>query len=162
MEDMHKFAHERTILPSIEREWSLYDVVISTRASPAKILGMDKEKGHIGVGADADVAVYDVDTTKVDFAKNPEKIIKTFSESFLTFLGGKQVSKKGKVKGVPNEGVHTIHPELNESLWGRINKELEMKMNDWYSHSFHNYPVPKRYRQHLEKKTKTDATSIPA
>jgi formylmethanofuran dehydrogenase subunit A len=162
MEGMHKFAHERTILPSIEREWSLYDVVISTRASPAKILGIEKEKGHIGVGADADVAVYDVDTTKVDFAKNPEKIIKTFSESFLTFLGGKQVSKKGKVKGVPNEGVYSIHPELNESLWARINKELEQKMNDWYSHSFHNYPVPERYRQHLEKKTKIDATSITA
>jgi len=162
MEDMHKFAHERTILPTIEREWSLQDVVISTRASPAKILGIEKTKGHLGVGADADVSVYDVDTTKVDFAKNPDKIIKVFSESFLTFLGGKQVSKKGKVKGVPNEGVLTIHPEINESLWARINKELEQKMNNWYSHSFHNYPVPDVYRKHLEKKTVIDSTSVPA
>ncbi len=162
MDDMHKFAHERSTLPTIEREWSLYDVVISTRAAPAKILGFEKLKGHLGVGADADVSVYDVDTTKVDFAKNPEKIIKTFSTSYLTFLGGKQVAKKGKVKGTPNEGVWTVHPELNESLWERINKELEQKMNEWYSHSFHNYPVPERYRAHLEKKVMVDSTSIPA
>ncbi|MFX1481746.1 MAG: formylmethanofuran dehydrogenase subunit A [Promethearchaeota archaeon] len=162
MEDMHKFAHERSILSTIEREWSLNELAISTRAAPAKILGIEKSKGHLGVGADADVAVYDVDVTKVDLAKNPEKIIKTFSTSYLTFLGGKQVSKKGNVKDTGNEGVMTVHPQLNEDLWKRINKELEKKMNAWYSHSFYNYPVPERYRAHLEKKVKIDSTSVAA
>jgi formylmethanofuran dehydrogenase subunit A len=162
MEDMHKFAHERTILPTIEREWNLYEIAITTRAAPAKILGIEAYKGHLGVGADADVSVYDVDPTKVDFAKNPERIIKTFSQSYLTFLRGKQVSKKGKVKGTEERKVWTIHPELNEDLWGRINKELEVMMNDWYSHSFHNYPVPDRYRAHLEEKIPVDSTSVPA
>jgi formylmethanofuran dehydrogenase subunit A len=55
-----------------------------------------------------------------------------------------------------------VHPELNESLWTRINKELEVMMNDWYSHSFYNYPVPERYRAPLEQKIPVDSTSVPA
>jgi formylmethanofuran dehydrogenase subunit A len=162
MEDMHKFAHERTILPTIEREWGLYEIAISTRAAPAKILGLEATKGHLGVGADADVSVYDVDTTKVDFAKDPERIIKTFSTSYLTFHRGQQLAKKGKVNASVNGKVWSVHPELNESLWTRINKELEVMMNDWYTHSFYNYPVPERFRAHLEKKVPVDSTSVPA
>lgn len=162
MEDMHKFARERTVLPTIDREWGLYEVAISTRAAPAKILGIQSTKGHLGAGADADVAVYDIDPTKVNLAKNPDRIIKTFSTSYLTFIGGQQVSKKGKVKSTENRKVLTIHPELNESLWERINKELEVMMNDWYSHSFYNYPVPERYRAHLEERIPVDSTKVPA
>jgi formylmethanofuran dehydrogenase subunit A len=162
MEDMHKFVHERTALETIDREWSLYELAISTRAAPAKIMGIEANKGHLGVGADADVSVYDVDPMKVDLAMNPERIIKTFSQSYLTFLRGKQVSKKGKVKGTQERKVWTIHPELNESLWDRINKELEVMMNDWYSHSFYNYPVPVRYRAPLEQTIPVDSTSVPA
>jgi len=162
MEDMHKFAHERTVLPTIDREWSLYEIAITTRAAPAKILGIESAKGHLGVGADADISVYDVDPAKVDFAKDPDRIIKTFSESYLTFLRGQQVSKKGVVKGTEDRKVWTIHPELNENLWARINKELEGLMNDWYSHSFYNYPVPDRYRAHLEQKIPVNSTSVPA
>ena len=35
------------------------NICIITRAGPAKCLGL-KDKGHLGVGADADVTVYDM------------------------------------------------------------------------------------------------------
>jgi formylmethanofuran dehydrogenase subunit A len=162
MEKLHKFATERSTLAEIEREWNLYELAISTRAAPAKILGMHDVKGHIGVGADADVTVYDVDPTKVNLADDPEKIIKVFGQSYLTVMGGQQVAKKGVVKATPLGRVWTVHPELNDALWERTNKELEKMMNNWYAHSFHNYPVPMRYRKHMEQTIKVDSTKVSA
>src|SRR4030066_1211226 len=52
----HKKAQKKSLLPSINRELSLYDLAIVTRAGQAKALGL-KNKGHLGVGADADVAI---------------------------------------------------------------------------------------------------------
>ena len=44
----------------IDREYSLSDIAIITRAGPAKILGLEN-KGHLGAGADADITVYTPD-----------------------------------------------------------------------------------------------------
>ncbi len=162
LEKVHKFATERSTLAEIEREWSLYEIAITTRAGPAKILGMHDVKGHLGVGADADVTVYDYDPTKGNLADDPEKIIKVFGQAYMTVKGGEQVAKKGKIGRTPTGKVWTIHPELDDALWDRMNKELEKMMNEWYAHSFHNYPVPDRYRDHLEKKVKIDSTRVSA
>ena len=51
-------AMRRTVLlDDLEREYSLYEIAIITRAGPARLLGL-REKGHLGAGADADVTVY--------------------------------------------------------------------------------------------------------
>jgi formylmethanofuran dehydrogenase subunit A len=162
LEKVHKFATERSTLAEIEREWSLYEIAITTRAAPAKILGIDNEKGHVGVGADADITVYDFDPTKGNLADDPEKIIKVFGQSYLTFLAGEQVAKKGKVGKTPHGRIMSVHPELNDALWERTTKELEKLMNRWYAHSFNNYPVPMRYREHMEHAIKIDSTDVPA
>jgi formylmethanofuran dehydrogenase subunit A len=46
-----------TTLPSLEREYTLYEIATMTRAAPAKLLGLT-DRGHLGVGARADVALY--------------------------------------------------------------------------------------------------------
>ena len=48
---------EFTTLGSITREYSLNDIAVMTRAAPAKLLGL-ADRGHLGPGAVADVAVY--------------------------------------------------------------------------------------------------------
>jgi len=161
MEKLHKFATERSTLKDIDREWNLYEIAISTRAAPAKIMGLPN-KGHLGVGADADVTVYDLDPNKVNLADDPERIIKVFGQSYLTFMRGQQVAKKGIVGKTPHGKVWSVHAELNDSLWNRINKELEDMMNRWYAPSFHNYPVPERYREHMEKAILVDSTGVAA
>ena len=47
-------------LADLDREYSLAEIAVITRAGPARILGL-KNKGHLGVGADADVTVYTPD-----------------------------------------------------------------------------------------------------
>ena len=44
--------------PELKREYTLYEIAIITRAGPAKALGLET-KGHLGVGADADITIYD-------------------------------------------------------------------------------------------------------
>ena len=46
-----------TTLPSLTREYTLYEIATMTRAAPAKLLGLPG-RGHLGVGAKADVALY--------------------------------------------------------------------------------------------------------
>ena len=47
----------RIVLPDLNREYTLYEIAIITSAGPARALGLS-QKGHLGVGADADVAIY--------------------------------------------------------------------------------------------------------
>ena len=50
-------ALKRIVLPDLDREYTLYEIAIITSAGPARALGLT-QKGHLGVGADADVAIY--------------------------------------------------------------------------------------------------------
>src|SRR5271169_6636795 len=50
-------AAQMTTLPSLTREYTLYEIATMTRAAPAKLLGLP-DRGHLGVGARADVALY--------------------------------------------------------------------------------------------------------
>ena len=45
------------LLDGLSREYSLSEIAIVTRAGPARLLGL-RHKGHLGVGADADITVY--------------------------------------------------------------------------------------------------------
>ncbi len=56
--DMPAEAARRTGLAALDREYSLAEVAIMTRAAPARLLGLD-DRGHLKPGALADVAVYD-------------------------------------------------------------------------------------------------------
>lgn len=51
---------EQTCLADLEREYTLSEIAIITRSGPAKILGL-ANKGHLGVGADADITIYSPD-----------------------------------------------------------------------------------------------------
>ena len=50
-------AAAATTLPSLKREYSLYEIATMTRAAPARLLGL-RDRGHVGVGARADIALY--------------------------------------------------------------------------------------------------------
>jgi formylmethanofuran dehydrogenase subunit A len=48
------------LLDDLDREYTLEEIAIITRAGPARLLGL-RDKGHLGVGADADIVVLDPD-----------------------------------------------------------------------------------------------------
>jgi formylmethanofuran dehydrogenase subunit A len=57
LERLPEEARQVLSLPSIAREFTLSEIAIVTRAAPARVLGLT-DRGHLGEGAVADVAVY--------------------------------------------------------------------------------------------------------
>ena len=79
-----------TTLPSIAREYTFNEIAIMTRAAPAKLLGL-KDRGHLGEGALADIAVY-----------SPGKdLAKMFRFAHLVFKDGDLVVRDGRVTPLP-------------------------------------------------------------
>jgi formylmethanofuran dehydrogenase subunit A len=53
----HPVIKDHSSILTIGREFTMQEVAIVTRAAPARLLGF-KDRGHLGVGARADIAVY--------------------------------------------------------------------------------------------------------
>jgi formylmethanofuran dehydrogenase subunit A len=66
---------QHSALADLPREYSLYEIAIITRSAPARILGLE-HKGHLGVGADADIAVYTPNLNYEEMFANPWLVIK--------------------------------------------------------------------------------------
>ncbi|MGE0213135.1 MAG: formylmethanofuran dehydrogenase subunit A [Parvibaculaceae bacterium] len=81
-----KAAMAMTTLASIAREYTLPEIAIMTRAAPARLLGL-KDRGHLGPGAVADVAVYTDDPDKA----------RMFGSADYVFKGGELVVRGGEV-----------------------------------------------------------------
>ena len=54
---LHPEAQKRIMLADLDRQYTFSDVAIITSAGPARALGLT-QKGHLGVGADADITIY--------------------------------------------------------------------------------------------------------
>ena len=111
---INKDAAAHSILSTIDREYSLYDIATMTRAAPAKSLGL-KNRGHLGSGAIADITVYTNN-------KNKEKM---FSKPDYVFKDGELVVRKGKVTKVKNGVTHTLRPEFDKSIEKTLNSYFE-------------------------------------
>jgi formylmethanofuran dehydrogenase subunit A len=71
----HPLVRQRSSLADLDREYTLGEITIITRAAPARILGLP-HKGHLGTGADADVVIYTPDENKETMFALPRMVIK--------------------------------------------------------------------------------------
>ena len=79
-------ALAHSTLASIDREYTMEEIAIMTRAAPARLLGL-ADRGHLGAGALADVAVY----------RKDKDIAGMFSRAALVFKNGDLVVKDGEI-----------------------------------------------------------------
>jgi formylmethanofuran dehydrogenase subunit A len=84
--DLPAAAIDVTTLRSISREYTLPEIATMTRAAPAKLLGLT-DRGHLGAGALADVAVYHDDKDRAQM----------FRAAHLVFKDGDLVVRDGRV-----------------------------------------------------------------
>jgi formylmethanofuran dehydrogenase subunit A len=140
--DMHKAIYDRAALPSIDREYDLYEIAIVTRGMTAKTLGLHEHgKGHLGVGADGDVAIYDISPEERDAGK----IQKAFLNTKYTIKGGEVVVKDGEVVATPAGKTYFVTPECEPKLMDEMMDKLKDKFDHYYSVTFNNYPVQDAY-----------------
>jgi formylmethanofuran dehydrogenase subunit A len=72
---LHPKTVQRTCLAEVDREYTLDEIAIVTRAAPARILGL-ADKGHLGAGAKADVAIYREQPDKEKMFSFPAYVLK--------------------------------------------------------------------------------------
>jgi formylmethanofuran dehydrogenase subunit A len=141
MKEMSQRALKRSALPSINKEYTLYDIAIMTRASPAKLIGLEKVKGHLGIGADADIAIYDINPFEVDISKNYEFVIKAFNRAWLVVKNGEIVVKDGEIVNTIYGKTYYVKPELPEDLEKELMKMLEPKFREYYTITLENFVI---------------------
>ena len=142
MEKISKRARRNSLLPSIDREYSFYEVAIATRAGQAKALGLT-QKGHLGAGADADVAIYNVNPESVDPSKKYKTVRRAFKRAAYTIKGGEVVAKDGQI--VKSIFGKTFWVKVKTSLPMEINDDLKQKFREYWTVEYENYPIPDDY-----------------
>ena len=129
--DQLRRANKRAIrstvlLDDLEREYTLEEIAIVTRAGPARLLGL-RDKGHLGAGADADVTIYDERADREEMFAMPRHVIK----------GGRAVVRDGElVEAHAGELLRVTAP-----YDAAVEDVLRAQFEERYSVQFDSYPV---------------------
>jgi formylmethanofuran dehydrogenase subunit A len=124
LSELHPEAQKASRLASIDREYSLYEIAIMTRAGAAKLVGL-ADRGHLGAGGAADITVYTDDADRE----------KMFSKPDYVFKDGKMVVENGDLIDVTWGTTHVVKPEYDKSVETELkryfDKYLTMKMGNF-------------------------------
>jgi formylmethanofuran dehydrogenase subunit A len=142
MKRINQRARSRSFLPSIDRELTLYEIATVTRAGQARALGL-KSKGHLGVGADADIAIYNVNPQVVDPSTEYKTFRKAFKRAAYTIKSGKTVVKDGEV--LKQVDGRTIWLDVQTSEPARTTDEMKRRFKEYWTVEYENYSVSKHY-----------------
>lgn len=102
---LHPDVVAQSALSSITRELTLNEVAIMTRAGPAKLLGL-KDRGQLGNGAAADIAVYREHANRETMFTAPEHV----------FKDGVRVARAGVITATPTGGTHFVEPVFDRGI----------------------------------------------
>jgi formylmethanofuran dehydrogenase subunit A len=119
-------ALSRIVLADLNREYTLSEIAIITSAGPARALGM-KQKGHLGIGADADVAIYNEKPDGELLFRYPRYVVK----------GGELAVEEGEIRSLSDGHEFVVQPTYN----AEIETFLRDRFEEHYTMSFENYPV---------------------
>ncbi len=124
MQKINPDALKYSTLASLDREYSLYEIAIMTRAGPARSLGL-KDRGQLGVGAWADITVYDDNPDREAMFTTPE----------LLFKNGELIVRNGKIIKVVNGATHVARPSYDPG----IEKSLKPYFDDYHTVRMDNF-----------------------
>ena len=142
MEKINRRARSRSLLPSIDRELGYYEIAIMTRAGQARALGL-RNKGHLGVGADADIAIYNINPETTNPSKKYRTLRRAFENAAYTIKGGKIVAGNGQIyKDVKGA---TMWLDVQVSNPVEITEEMKRRFREYWTVECENYPVTENY-----------------
>jgi formylmethanofuran dehydrogenase subunit A len=156
---LHAAFNERTKLPGIDRELDLNEIAIMTRAGTAKVLGLLDTKGHLGVGADGDVAIYDIKPDQIDPSVEHAKIKSAFSSAAYTIKGGNVVVKDGQITATPMGRTYWVDAKVPQAHYDEMMTDIVKKFKNYYSIQLANYMVQDEYLTHPQV-IKTEAIPV--
>lgn len=135
LEQLHPKAVQYTNLKELNREYTLEEIAIITRAAPAKALGL-VQKGQLGVGGEADIAIYQLQPDKEKMFARPAYVLKD----------GKIVVRDGEVVQSFRGRRLFVDPDGSKSL----RSDLAQDFADYYSIALSNFAVQDEYLSRAE------------
>ncbi len=123
---LHPEAQKATHLASLDREYSLYEIAIMTRAGAAKLVGL-ADRGHLGVGAAADITIYTDNSDREKMFEKPDYV----------FKDGQLVVRHGQVVKVTWGTTHVVKPEYDVS----IEKSLQEYFDKFHTQKMANFKI---------------------
>ncbi|MDA0657432.1 MAG: formylmethanofuran dehydrogenase subunit A [Planctomycetota bacterium] len=136
LRSVHPLVRQRSALGDLQREYTLNEIAIITRAGPARMLGL-KNKGHLGPGADADVTIYTPHENRQTMFELPRYVIKS----------GRVLMEEGDLREDFYGKTLHVRPAYDAAIENTIAEWFEQ----YYSIRFRNYPVTDHYLQQAEE-----------
>jgi formylmethanofuran dehydrogenase subunit A len=121
-----RFLKGSALADGLDRQYTLNEIAIVTRAGPARILGLDR-KGHLGIGADADVTVYQRSDRIADMFAMPRYVIKS----------GVLVVEEGQLRRAPQGRRLHVRPGFDDAVL----PNLRTYFDEYATIRFENYAV---------------------
>lgn len=114
------------LLDGLDRQFTLGEIAIITRAGPARLLGL-RHKGHLGVGADADVTVYSWQDDIAAMFASPRYVLKQ----------GELVVEEGHLRLAPSGRRLYVRPGYDEAVVPGVRSHFDRYSTVQFDH----YPV---------------------
>jgi len=114
---IHPAAARHSGLAGLAREYTLSEIAILTRAGPARALGL-AERGHLGPGAAADIAVYAEDRDRERMFGNPVLVLKD----------GRVVVRGGRIVAEAQGATNVVRPQHDPRIADRIERFFDEQM----------------------------------
>jgi len=127
---VHPRVREHSQLAGLQRRYTLSEICIITRAGPARLLGL-VNKGHLGIGADADVTIYTPSADAEQMFQLPRHVLQA----------GRLVIEDGELRQEVFGRTLHVEPQFDPADEAEIGRWF----NDHYSIRFRNYPVQEAY-----------------
>lgn len=126
MQKIEPDAAKASTLASIDREYSLYEIAIMTRAGPARSLGL-QDRGHLGVGACADITIYEDNPDREAMFQTPE----------FVFKNGELIVRDGKIVKVVQGATHVARPHYDAG----IEKSIREYFSNYHTMRMENFAI---------------------
>ena len=110
---LHPEVASQCALKSITRELTLDEIAVMTRTGPARLLGLT-DRGQLGEGAAADIAVYREQADREAMFRVPEWV----------FKDGTLVARAGRITATPVGGTHFVAPDYDPAVEAVLRRRL--------------------------------------
>ncbi|MHA1821497.1 MAG: amidohydrolase family protein [Promethearchaeota archaeon] len=125
---------------AMDTKLDLTDIAALISYNPAKLLSLDDIKGHLGVGADADIVVFNIDPNAISGggADAEKAILEGFGNSWALIKSGIILKKEGRLSESAEKGNNEDGDlKIGKIYWTNADKDEEfLKKIFGYKESF--------------------------
>ncbi len=149
LERVSPYVQKATSLPAIDTEKTLYEVIEMTRSLPARVLGLEN-KGHLGIGADADIAIYNLNPNDIDPSSQYEAVNREFRVPVYTIKDGEIIVRDGTLLKETWGRTYWVDARAKTDLEA-IDSDLDDFFANYYSVERKNYGVAEYWMRNPER-----------